>query len=185
MLNFLRKNETVRQHLRNLKMAVVRRRKGLGAVARTFYCNSTAILARDLVAGEYAFINHHCEVCARVSIGNYTMLGPYVMITGDDHVFDNPGVPAYFAGRPRLQPTRIEDDVWIGARSIILSGVTIGRGSIVAAGSVVTRDVPAYTIVAGIPARKMRDRFEGHDRQVHDAVLDLPPHKPGPYPAPR
>jgi acetyltransferase-like isoleucine patch superfamily enzyme len=97
------------------------------------------------------------------------------MIMGDDHNFDLPGVPIVFSGRPLLRPTTIEDDAWIGARAIVLAGVTIGRGAIVAAGSVVTRDVAPYAVVGGAPARKLRDRFENEDdRAAHDAMLDGP-----------
>jgi maltose O-acetyltransferase len=55
-------------------------------------------------------------------------------------------------------PIKIEDDVWVGFQAIILPGVTIGRGSIVGAGAVVTKDVPPYTVVVGVPARPLRQR---------------------------
>ena len=185
MLNLLRKNEAVRQLFRDFKMAVVRKRKSLKHVSRTFYCNASSSLAKDLVAGEYVFVNHDCEIGPKVSIGNYTMLGPGVLITGDDHVFDHAGMPSYFAGRPELRATVIEDDVWIGAKSIIMAGVKVGRGAIVASGAVVTKDVAPYAIVAGVPARTIRMRFDSEEQEIHDRILDRPASKLGNYPEPR
>ena len=60
-------------------------------------------------------------------------------------------------GQVEDAPLRIEDDVWIGSGAILLPGVTVGRGCVVAAGAVVTRDVPPFTVVAGVPARALRD----------------------------
>ncbi|EMF49988.1 Acetyltransferase [Streptococcus parauberis KRS-02109] len=60
----------------------------------------------------------------------------------------------------------VEDDVWIGTNAIIMSGVTLGKGSIIAAGSVVTKSVPAYTIVGGIPAKVIKERFSEEIKQL-------------------
>ena len=102
------------------------------------------------------------------------MFGPRVMIVGADHAIDQPGVPAIFSGRPELPVTRIESDAWIGAGAIIMAGVTIGRGAVIAAGAVVTKDVPPYEIHAGVPAKKVRDRFDEAQRATHDAMLAQP-----------
>jgi acetyltransferase-like isoleucine patch superfamily enzyme len=100
------------------------------------------------------------------------MLAPRVGIVGGDHRYDQPGIPMVFSGRPEQKSTIVEDDVWIGYRATILSGVRIGRGSLVAAGAVVTRDVPPYEIHAGVPAQKVRDRFSSaEDREQHDGML--------------
>jgi acetyltransferase-like isoleucine patch superfamily enzyme len=69
---------------------------------------------------------------------------------------------------------RIEDDVWVGYGSIILSGVTIGRGSIIATGSIVTKDVAPFSIYGGVPARKIADRFDNDsDLQEHIRLFEL------------
>jgi acetyltransferase-like isoleucine patch superfamily enzyme len=68
-------------------------------------------------------------------------------------------------------PVVIQDDTWVGFRAIILKGFTIGRGSIVAAGSVVTKNVPPYTIVAGVPARVIRYRWSPEQIQLHEEIL--------------
>lgn len=134
-----------------------------------------AKISRDFVAGDYSFINRGCTIGPGVTLGRYVMLGPEVMFVGADHVFDLPGVPIIFSGRPPSLPTIVEDDAWIGARSLIMAGVTIGRGAIVAAGSVVTKDLKPYEIVGGVPARRIRERFaNADDRHRHDTLLSGP-----------
>lgn len=140
------------------------------------YIAAGAHVARDLVAGEFSYVGLDSILGGKVSIGAYSMLGPGVICTGDDHNYDVPGVPALFAGRPALRPTIIGRDAWIGARTIILAGVTIGDGAIVAAGSVVNRDVPPCEIHGGVPSRKLKDRFEDpEDRRRHIEFLARPP----------
>lgn len=156
-------------------MAYVHRRLGLNAVDRDFYVVLPARISPDLVAGAHSFANRGCDIGPRVTLGRYVLLGPEVAIVGDDHRTDVPGVPIIFADRPALRPTVVEDDVWIGMRSIIIAGVRIGRGSIIAAGSVVTKDVAPYSIVGGVPARLIRERFtDPVQRAAHDAVLGGP-----------
>ncbi len=132
-------------------------------------------VSRDLVLGEFAFVNYGCHICPGVRVGRYSMLAPRVAIVGGDHIYDLAGTPIIYSGRPGMPITEIGDDVWIGYGSVIMAGVTIGRGAIVAAGSVVTHDVPSYSIVCGVPARFMRDRFNGEERLKHDEMLGGPP----------
>ncbi|MFO0827677.1 MAG: CatB-related O-acetyltransferase [Phycisphaerales bacterium] len=161
--------------LRGRVMAWRRLRFGLKHVHPTFYLAPTAIVTRDLVAKEYSFVNMGCMVGAGVEIGRYVMLAPRVAIVGADHRYDVPGMPIIFSGRPALKKTIIEDDAWIGYGAIIMQGVRIGRGAIIAAGAIVTKDVPAYEIHAGIPAKKIGDRFpDPAARKAHDAMLDGP-----------
>ena len=65
----------------------------------------------------------------------------------------------------------VEDDVWIGARAIILKGVTIGKGSVVGAGAVVTKTIPPYSIVGGVPAKILRRRFSNEEIIKHESIL--------------
>ncbi|WP_275898490.1 DapH/DapD/GlmU-related protein [Janibacter melonis] len=102
------------------------------------------------------------------------MLGPRVAIVGDDHVWDSAGTPTQFAGRPVERRTDIGRDVWIGYGVTVMRGVTIGDGAVVAAGAVVTRDIPAFEVWAGVPARRIRDRFGPDERTAHLATLDGP-----------
>lgn len=134
-------------------------------------------LSADLVAHEYTFLAQNCHVGANVELGRYVMLGPSVLIVGGDHEINRPGIPMIFAGRSEVATkTIVEADVWIGANAIVMAGVRIGRGSVVAAGAVVTKDIEPYSIVAGVPAKKIKDRFDTEEeRRRHDEMLDQPP----------
>ena len=87
-------------------------------------------------------------------------MGTDVTIITRNHRFDRTDIPMMEQGFEEERPVYIGNDVWIGDRVLILPGVHIGDGSIIAAGAVVTKDVPPYSIVAGVPAKKIRDRFE-------------------------
>ena len=101
--------------------------------------------------GEYSSIGDRTEIhCAeRVTIGNQ------VLIAWDVNIIEN-DYHASGGGKPVPMPIVIEDEVWIGARAIITKGVTIGRGAIIGAGSVVTKDVPPYHVAAGNPAKVLK-----------------------------
>ena len=176
LADVLRRSDRLRWWVRGAVMALKRRRYGLRHVHPTFYMSGASVVARDLVAHEYAFINAGCHIGPAVELGPYVMFGPRVAVVGGDHVFDRPGTPIIFAGRPALPRTVIEADAWVGYGAVILAGVRIGRGAIVAAGAVVTKDVPPYEIHGGVPARRIGTRFEDPaDRARHDAMLDAPP----------
>ncbi len=165
--------------LRKARNQLIIWQKRLSAAKPTSYVHPSATVARDLVADDYVFIGPRCTISPVVEIGRYTMLAAGVSIVGDDHRFDQVGVPMQFTGRPRQRPTVIGSDVWIGHGAVILRGITIGDGAIVAAGAVVTKDVAPYEVWGGVPARYLRDRFESSDRAQHAAMLA------GPLVAPR
>src|SRR3546814_472749 len=103
--------------------------------------------------GPYAYIG-----CSRmIEIGDNVMMSPRVSIYAENHVFERTDISIKNQGVKR-EFVKIEDDCWIAANSVILAGVTIGKGSIIAAGSVVTHDVPPYSIVAGVPATVIKSR---------------------------
>lgn len=171
----LRSNRWIYDAVRSGRMSLRRRRLGLRGVDKSFYCAGDVRIAPGFTAGEYSFVSRGAIIGPKVTLGRYVMFGPRVMIVGDDHVFDRAGVPTIFAGRPELRPTLIEDDAWVGAGCVIMAGVTIGRGSIVAAGAVVTKDIPPFEIHGGVPAKKIRDRFgSDEERASHEAMLDKP-----------
>lgn len=161
--------------LRQARGRAVIARKRLSKVHPTASIHPSARVSADLEAGAYVFIGHDCEVGPGVRIGRYTMLAPEVRVIGLDHNFDQPGVPVQFAGRPEQRPTIIGADAWLGQGVTLMRGLSVGDGAVVAAGAVVTRDVPDYEIWAGVPARKLRDRFEdARDRAAHQQMLDGP-----------
>ncbi|KPF48718.1 hypothetical protein IP87_12405 [beta proteobacterium AAP121] len=109
--------------------------------------------------GDRVYVGRYCYLDGDITIGDCTMLASSVAVVGGDHAFDKPGVPMIDSGREHWKPTHIGRDCWLGHGAVILNGITIGDGSIVAAGSVVLRDVPPGVIVAGNPARVIRPRF--------------------------
>lgn len=101
-----------------------------------------------------------------VTIGNDVIMGPGVRIFSENHEFGDSTRPIRKQGESRIGVV-IEDDCWIGASAVILDGVRIGRGCVVAAGAIVTRSMPPDSVVAGVPARVVRARLEsaeGKDR---------------------
>jgi acetyltransferase-like isoleucine patch superfamily enzyme len=120
----------------------------------------------------YSFCGYDCDVYL-ARIGKFTSIASGVVIGGARHPMEWVGMsPAFYAGRDsikskfaehKLRPHEgviIGHDVWIGRSAIVLAGVTVGDGSVIGAGSVVTKDVPPYAIVAGNPARLIRYRFD-------------------------
>jgi acetyltransferase-like isoleucine patch superfamily enzyme len=157
-------------------MAFVRWRYGLRHTDPTFYLGGPGDIARDFRAGPFSYVGRGACICPRVTIGSYALLAHEVSIQGGDHRFDIPGTPVVFSPRPELPETVIGDDVWVGHRATILAGVRVGRGAVVAAGAVVTKDVSPFTIVGGVPAREIGVRFpDQEDRARHVAMLDSEP----------
>lgn len=96
-----------------------------------------------------------------ITIGDDVMMGPRCTMLSRDHAVDDTSRPMNQQGFGEDRPIVVEDDVWFGANVTVTAGVRIGRGSVVAAGAVVTRDVPPYSIVGGVPARVLRSRLPG------------------------
>lgn len=107
----------------------------------------------DCFIGAYAALYGH----GGLTIGDEVLIAPQAVIVPANHTFADPSVPIRLQGETR-RGVVIEDDVWIATRAIVLDGVTVGRGAVVAAGAVVTRDVPPYAVVAGTPARVVGER---------------------------
>lgn len=117
-------------------------------------------IGEDSLIGEYSVIRGQ----GGVTIGNRVYTSPFTQILAVNHVFDDPDQPFIHQGIT-AEGIVIEDDVWIGAGAIITDGVTIGKGSVIAAGSVVTKDVQPHTLVAGTPARLIRQISKSQSNQ--------------------
>lgn len=108
-----------------------------------------------LEIGDHVAINAGCRFSCggSIQIGDYSQIGPRVSFETSTHTLE----PKPFGHRPLMaDPIVVEEYVWIGANALILGGVTIGKGAVVAAGAVVTKDVPPYTLVGGVPAKVLR-----------------------------
>lgn len=112
-----------------------------------------------LIVGDNSAIGAMCYLgpSGKITIGNNVMLGPNVSMSAENHVFDNPEATIKSQGVVRKGIT-IADDVWIGTGALIMDGVTIGQCSVIAAGAVVTKDVPPYSVAGGVPAKVIKMR---------------------------
>jgi len=113
----------------------------------------------DLVFGRRVCISRHTYlgVYQPMTIGDNTIIGAYSYIISANHRYDSREIPIRDQGYTGA-PVHIGEDVWIGTHVVILPGVTIGKGAIIAAGSLVNRDVPAYEIWGGMPAKFLKSR---------------------------
>ena len=113
----------------------------------------------ELEIGNNSGIGIRACINGPVKIGNDVMMGQEVIIYTTRHNDDRIDVPIREQGMKDVVPVIIEDDVWIGGRVIILPGVTIGKGSIIGAGAIVTKDIPPYCVAVGVPAKVVRHRM--------------------------
>ena len=128
------------------------RRFSLGkkSVVESFSCINNAV--GDVIIGDHTRIGLHNTIIGPVTIGSHVNLAQGITVTALNHNFNEADKRIDEQG-VSTKPVVIEDDIWIGANAAIMPGVTIGRHSVVAAGAVVTRDVPPYSVVAGVPAK--------------------------------
>lgn len=145
---------------------------------RDFLFDSDSIFSfSNILIGDYVFIGAGACFAASetyIKIGNKVMFGPNVTIMGGDHNTTKIGHYMYDVHEKISNndlPVIIEDDVWIGTGAIILKGVTIGRGSIIAAGAVVTKSIPPYSIAGGVPAKVIKYRFSSDEIKLHEQLL--------------
>ncbi len=117
-----------------------------------FYC----VYGQNISIGDHVYLNYQCIILDtnKVDIGNYVMIGPNVQIYASAHLLQ---AEARNLGLEIAKPIMIEDNVWLGGGAILLPGVRIGRNAVVGAGAVVSRSVLANTVVAGNPARVIRN----------------------------
>jgi len=142
-----------------------------------------------VIVGNHVYIGKDVHIEANCEIGDYCLVANRVAIVGrHDHDFSAVGFPVRYApwvGSRRFpspfagEKAVIESDVWLGYGVIVLSGVTVGRGSIIAAGSVVTKNIPPYSVAAGVPACVIGQRFsdafviEKHETAIRNGRFGL------------
>jgi acetyltransferase-like isoleucine patch superfamily enzyme len=179
---YIKKNVFIYELFKKTVTKYHRIRYGLKGVPITSRLTFPSYITKDFILGEYSFINKNAFIGPKVVCGNYVMFGPNVSIVGGDHKTDLINTPMWFSGRGEFKETRIGHDVWIGANCCIKAGVSIGNGSIVAMGSVVTKDIPPYSIYGGNPAKLIRKRFSSLEAELsHENILNMKPTKLGEY----
>jgi len=146
----------------------------LGANVRLWAPNKIQI-------GKNVYIGKDTHIECDTIIEDNTLLANRVALIGrNDHDYRCLGIPVRFApwignsSQESQVRTKVEigTDVWVGFGAIVLSGVTIGRGSIIAAGSVVTKDIPEYSIAGGVPAKVIRNRFNKEEIILHEKMME-------------
>ena len=124
------------------------------SVIESFACINNAV--GDVIIGDHTRIGLHNTIIGPVDIGNHVNLAQGITVTALNHNFSDTNKRIDEQG-VSTNPVTIEDDVWIGANAVILPGVTIGEHCVVAAGAVVTKDVPPHSLVAGVPAKVIKE----------------------------
>ena len=120
------------------------------SVIESFACINNAV--GDVIIGDHTRIGLHNTIIGPVTIGSHVNLAQGITVTALNHNFKDPDKRIDEQG-VSTAPVIIKDDIWIGANAVILPGVTIGNHSVVAAGAVVTKNVPPHSLVAGVPAK--------------------------------
>ena len=124
------------------------------SVVESFSCINNAV--GDVLIGDHTRIGLHNTIIGPVKIGDNVNLAQGITVTALNHNFNDPSKRIDEQG-VSTSAVNIGNDIWIGANAVILPGVSIGNHSVVAAGAVVTKDVPAHTLVAGVPAKVIKE----------------------------
>ena len=123
------------------------------SVVESFACINNAV--GDVIIGNHTRVGLHNTIIGPVTIGNHVNLAQGITVTALNHNFSDTNKKIDEQG-VSTNPVMIEDDVWIGANAVVLPGVKIGNRCVVAAGAVVTKDVPPHSLVAGVPAKVIK-----------------------------
>lgn len=120
----------------------------------------TTFESENIVIGHNVQFGPYCKVLTEVEFhDNILIAGNVIFVSKNDHSYKTSGQTIWDGERGKESKTIVEEDVWIGHGALIIGGVKIGKGAIIAAGSVVTKDVEPCSIVGGNPARKIKERF--------------------------
>ncbi|MFL6206885.1 MAG: acyltransferase [Acidimicrobiales bacterium] len=143
------------------------------AIGDRSYVAKGCVLRDRITIGEDCTLNPYVTMAGRVTLGDGVRIASYAALYGFNHVFDDVETPIWWQGLTE-RGIVVEDDVWIGTHVVICDGVTVGAHSVLGAGSVVTKDVPPYSVVGGVPARTIYDRRDRRpSRPRRDALTEL------------
>lgn len=118
-----------------------------------------ATFASGVTIGDYSGIGKDCELHGEVHLGDHVMMAAECVFYTRNHKASRTDIPMSQQGETVINPIFVGDDVWLGRRVMVMPGVHIGNGCIVAAGAVVTKDLPPYTIAGGVPAKIIGSRL--------------------------
>jgi chloramphenicol O-acetyltransferase type B len=144
--------------MRNLRLSLAVPGKAIIGKNVSIGRKCTVLSPQSFIIGDNVRIGQEFFAETNVEIGPETLVSSRVSFVGDDHPFDLPGVTVFRQQRNPPATVRVEGDTLIGHGCILVGEITLGRGVIVGAGSVVTTDLPAWTVCAGVPARPLRMR---------------------------
>lgn len=161
----------VKRRLRRLVNWWLMRKNRLAEMGDGFQLGLRTRVPAGSRLGRYAYVGRGFSAPSPICVGDFCMISTGVTIVANDHGVDDPETPMRLAFRWAHTVTVFEADAWVGHGAIIRSGVRIGRGAMVAAGSVVTKDVEPYAIVGGNPARLIRKRFDDAAILRQDTLL--------------
>lgn len=158
--------------VRRLLLPWVRRRLRLAELGEGFQWGRGVVIGARSRIGRYAYLGPGFNCHGPIVVGDLCMIAQGCRVVGADHAIDRAGTPTRLGwpDEPR-KVTVFGADAWIGERVTIREGVTIGAGAVVGSSATVVHDVAPYTIVAGTPARLVRERFDPSERAVHDQAV--------------
>ena len=133
--------------------------KRVCALGRDVNIERGAYFTPELTVGDRSGVGVRCEIYGPVTIGRDVMMGPEVVIYTCGHEFSRTDIPIREQGDSPVEPVTIGDDCWIGRRAMIMPGVSVGKGCVIGAGAVVTRDIPDFSVAGGVPARVLKTRI--------------------------
>lgn len=161
----------IRKLGRKIKAWYYRHKWHLNDVHESVYFGGKSYLSSDVKIDKFVYIGPRCTIYPRVTIKSFTIFANDVSIVGGDHRYDVVGLPVGLTGRAEIKPTTIGRDCWVGAHSFINCGVNIADGCIIAAGAVVTKDTEPYGIYGGVPAKRIKNRFETNEDMIKHVSL--------------
>ena len=162
--------------LRKLYIIYLKNKFGIPIMGEGFRWGKKWLINKGVLkVGRFVYIGPFVTITYPTVIGDLSMISMGVQFVGNDHGYHEVGMPIRVA-KPKLLSensiTIVESDAWIGQNATIISGVKIGRGAVVGAGSVVTKDVSPYTVVGGVPAKFISRRFDNPENEKkHDTYM--------------
>lgn len=164
----------IKSILRNILISFYTLRYPTFKVGKYFRLGTPLFFTKvEITFGDYCYLGPRTTISNPLYVGDMVLISSDFRVIGNDHGLNSVGIPMRIAEATSRStaPTTIESEAWVGQGVTLLSGITIGRGAVVGAQSFVNKDVPAYSIVAGVPAKLIRTRFGNAEIALHESKL--------------